>query len=95
MLDDANPYEIALQAHFEGLVYAGISTEEKLAIALDALADTATVKDTKLLARRLLERERRAELGAQIRDWLAYPRGWQNMPPTRHAAPQRRHPPLL
>ena len=72
VLDEANPYEIALQAHFEGLVYAGISAEEKLAIALGGLTAAGTDKDTKRLARRLLEREETAELGARIRDWLAY-----------------------
>lgn len=72
VLDEANPYEIALQAHFEGLSYAGISAEEKLAIALDVLTGTGTDKDTKRLARQLLERDETAELGAQIRDWLSY-----------------------
>ena len=72
VLDHTNPYEIALQAHFEGLLYAGVSAEEKLAIALDVLVDTGTDKDTKRLARQLLEREETAELGAQIRDWLAH-----------------------
>jgi hypothetical protein len=79
VLEDAKPYEIALQAHFEGLVYAGISAEEKLAIALDVLAGTGTDKDTKLLARRLLEREETAELGAQIREWLAYRDGGKTL----------------
>ena len=49
VLDDANPYEVALQAHFEGL--EGTSAEEKLAIALDVLPSTGTDKDTKRLAR--------------------------------------------
>lgn len=72
VLESANPYEIALQAHFEGLVFAGVSAEEKLAIALGVLAGTGTDKDTKLLARRLLEREELAELGAQLRDWVGH-----------------------
>jgi hypothetical protein len=79
-LEDANPYEIALQAHFEGLVYAGISAEEKLTIALGRLADTRTDKDTKLLFRRLLEREETAELGAQIRDWIGHREGGKTLP---------------
>jgi hypothetical protein len=79
VLDDANPHEIALQAHFEGLVYAGISAEEKLAIAIDVLASTGTDKDTKLLARRLLAREETAEIGEQIRDWLAYREGGKTL----------------
>ena len=63
MLDDSSPYDIAVQAHFEGLVYAGTSAEEKLAISLDVLAGSGTDKDTKRLARWLLEREEMAELG--------------------------------
>ncbi len=78
-LDAPNPYEIALQAHFEGLLYAGVSAEEKLAIALGGLAGTGTDKDTKLLARRLLEHEAMAELGAEIRDWLSHRQGGKTL----------------
>ena len=75
VLDDANPDEIALQAHFEGLVYAGISAKEKLTVALSLVADTRTGKDTKALARRLLEREETSELGAELRDWVGHREG--------------------
>lgn len=79
VLDDGNPYEIALQAHFEGLVYSGISSEEKLALGLALLAGTGTDKDTKRLARRLLGREETTELGGQIRDWLAFRAGGKTL----------------
>jgi hypothetical protein len=72
VLEDASPYEIALQAHFEGLIYAGVSAEEKLAIALSLLTDTGSDKDTKLLARRLLDRPELQDLGVKIRDWLGH-----------------------
>jgi hypothetical protein len=72
VLDEAHPYEIALQAHFEGLIYAGVSAEEKLAIALSLLTDAGSGKDTKLLARRLLERPDLQDLGGQIRAWLGH-----------------------
>jgi hypothetical protein len=72
VLDEVSPYEIALQAHFEGLVFAGISAEEKLAIALALLAGTGTDRDTKLLFRRLLDRVETAELGGEIRSWVGH-----------------------
>jgi hypothetical protein len=79
VLDDANLYEIALQAHFEGLVYAGISAEEKVAIGIDVLVGAGTDKDTKRLARWLIEREGLAELGGRIRDWVGYREGGKTL----------------
>jgi hypothetical protein len=72
VLDEANVYEIALQAHFEGLLYAGVSAEEKLASALSTLAGTDSGPDSKLLTRRLLSQTETAELGGQLRDWLGH-----------------------
>lgn len=72
VLEEANVYEIALQAHFEGLLYAGVSAEEKLASALSGLAGTDSGPDTKLLMRRLLSQTETAELGALLRDWLGH-----------------------
>jgi hypothetical protein len=72
VLEEGNVYEIALQAHFEGLLYAGVSAEEKLASALGSLAGTDSGPDTKLLMRRLMSQTETAELGGLLRDWLGH-----------------------
>jgi hypothetical protein len=93
VLDEVSPYEIALQAHFEGLVFAGISAEEKLAIALAMLAGTGTDKDTKLLFRRLLDRVETSELGAEIRSWVGH-REYQIPVPNRDPVASRENGPV-
>jgi hypothetical protein len=70
VLEDVTPYEIALQAHFEGLLYAGVSAEEKLTIALGHLSGIDSGGDTKLLGRRLRDRPELADLGRPILDWV-------------------------
>jgi hypothetical protein len=72
VLEEGNVYEIALQAHFEGLLYAGVSAEEKLASALSSLAGTDSGPDTKLLMRRLQSQTEKAELGGLLREWLRH-----------------------
>jgi hypothetical protein len=72
VLEEGNVYEIALQAHFEGLLYAGVSAEEKLASALSGLVETESGADTKLLMRRLLSQNDMAELGEMLREWLRH-----------------------
>lgn len=72
VIEEGNVYEIALQAHFEGLLYAGVSAEEKLASTLSDLAETESGADTKLLVRRLLSQNDTAELGRLLRDWLRH-----------------------
>jgi hypothetical protein len=94
VLGDANPHEIALRANFEG-VYADISAEEKLAIALEALAGTGTDKDTKLLFRRLLDPSETAEFGARIRDWSGHHEGGKKARGRDVHAPQHRDEPVL
>ena len=40
VLDEREPYEIALQAHFEGVLYAGVSAEEKLTLSSERSSAT-------------------------------------------------------
>lgn len=70
VLEEANPYEIALQAHFEGVLYAGISAEEKLTQALGKLAGVDCGDDTKQLVRALRRQTEIEQLGGRISRWL-------------------------
>ena len=70
VLEERDPFEIALQAHFEGVLYAGISAEEKLTQALGRLAGIDCGDDTKRLVMALRRREETDELGARIGDWV-------------------------
>ncbi|MDQ3401306.1 MAG: hypothetical protein M3470_09910 [Chloroflexota bacterium] len=72
VLEEGRVDEIALQAHFEGLLYAGVSAEEKLASAQSRLVGTDSGPDTKLLMRRLLSQTETAELGGLLREWLGH-----------------------
>ena len=70
VLGEREPHEIALQAHFEGVLFAGISAEEKLVLALRSLVGGDVVADTSRLVRDLLDRQETKELGQRLARWL-------------------------
>ena len=63
--------EIAVQAHFEGLMYAGVSAEEKLVRGLELLigADNA---HTFRIVRLLRRNEQTVELGRRLGRWAEF-----------------------
>jgi hypothetical protein len=70
VLDEANPYETALQAHFEGVLYGGVSAEEKLTQAVAMLIGSDCGGDTNRLVVALRRREETDELGRRLGRWL-------------------------
>ena len=70
VLDEHEPHKIALQAHFEGVLFAGISAKEKLVLALRSLVGGDVVADTSRLVRDLLGRQETEELGQRLARWL-------------------------
>ena len=72
LLDRPDPGEIALQAHFEGLVYAGVSAEEKLMRSLELLTGGETGARTNRVISRLRGHSETERLGQWLARWAAY-----------------------
>jgi hypothetical protein len=72
LLDGPDTGEIALQAHFEGLVYAGVSAEEKLMRSLELLTAGETGARTNRVIGRLRGHSETERLGQWLARWAAY-----------------------
>ena len=70
VLAQEGPYEISMQAHFEGVLYSGIAAEAKLAHALALLGGSDANANTSRLVRHLRQDEETEELGQRIGAWL-------------------------
>ena len=72
LLNGQDAGEIALQAHFEGLVYAGVSAEEKLMRSLELLTASETGARTNRVISRLRGHSETERLGQRLARWAAY-----------------------